>query len=290
MRRPHLRRSEPSAVPAATEPLALDGLCTRRRQPRPTLVAGSLFGLALGDALGAPTEFMDVATIERCYGLAGPESPSGNPARVTEDTQMALAVGREVIAAAATGPLTAASCGGPLTAQIVAWLRSPDNTCTLGDTCLAAARALDAGVVWIDATVRHSKGCGANMRVAPVGLLADSRADSTTRAALAQFQAEEALATGLLCFLLFPDSPVAAVRRAAVTSGDSDSIACLTGAFAGAVHGLDGWPADWRHRVEYRRDIEELSAALSDDRRPPAPAAAHTAEAFCWGRTRGGQP
>ncbi|MDQ6614820.1 MAG: hypothetical protein M3083_08750 [Actinomycetota bacterium] len=49
MRRPHLRRSEPSATPVAAEPPASDSLCSRQRQPRPTLVAGSLFGLALGE-------------------------------------------------------------------------------------------------------------------------------------------------------------------------------------------------------------------------------------------------
>ena len=32
-------------------------------------------------------------------------------------------------------------------------------------------------------------------------------------------------------FLLFVDEPVTAIRRAACTSGDSDSIACLAGAF-----------------------------------------------------------
>ncbi len=57
--------------------------------------------------------------------------------------------------------------------------------------------------------------------------------------------AEEAFATGLLCFLLFPDDPIAALRRAALTSGDSDSIACLTGAFAGAYHGFEAWPKEW---------------------------------------------
>ena len=46
--------------------------------------------------------------------------------------------------------------------------------------------------------------------------------------------AEEALATGLYCFLLSPADAVAAIRRASVSSGDSDSIACLAGAFAGA--------------------------------------------------------
>ncbi len=46
------------------------------------------------------------------------------------------------------------------------------------------------------------------------------------------WMAEEAFATGLLCFLLFPDQPVQALQRAVVTRGDSDSIACLAGTFA----------------------------------------------------------
>lgn len=62
--------------------------------------------------------------------------------------------------------------------------------------------------------------------------------------------AEEALATGLLCFLLFPDDPLAVIRRAVVSSGDSDSIACLVGASAGAYHGLDAWPKGWAERIE----------------------------------------
>jgi ADP-ribosylglycohydrolase len=76
--------------------------------------------------------------------------------------------------------------------------------------------------------------------------------------------AEEALATGLLCFLMFPDNPVAAIRRAAVTSGDSDSIACLTGAFAGSHSGLSAWPANWIERIEYRNQIHSLCDWLSN--------------------------
>jgi ADP-ribosylglycohydrolase len=72
--------------------------------------------------------------------------------------------------------------------------------------------------------------------------------------------AEEALATALLCFLMLPDEPVAAVRRAAYSSGDSDSIACLAGAFAGAHHGADAWPGEWAEAVEYREDLLELGA------------------------------
>lgn len=67
--------------------------------------------------------------------------------------------------------------------------------------------------------------------------------------------AEEALATALLCFLLFPEEPVTALRRAACTRGDSDSIACLAGAFAGAHLGPGAWPAEWAGRIEYRSEL-----------------------------------
>ncbi|WP_313933734.1 MULTISPECIES: ADP-ribosylglycohydrolase family protein [unclassified Calothrix] len=70
--------------------------------------------------------------------------------------------------------------------------------------------------------------------------------------------AEKAFATGLLCFLLFPEAPLAAIRRAAVTAGDSDSIACLTGAFAGAYLGMAAWPEDWVTRIEYRDQLTEI--------------------------------
>jgi ADP-ribosylglycohydrolase len=73
--------------------------------------------------------------------------------------------------------------------------------------------------------------------------------------------AEQALATGLLCFLLFPEDPIAALRRAALTSGDSDSIACLTGAFAGAHGGIEAWPSEWRARIEYKDRLASLGAA-----------------------------
>jgi ADP-ribosylglycohydrolase len=76
--------------------------------------------------------------------------------------------------------------------------------------------------------------------------------------------AEEALATALLCFLMYPDDPVAVIRRAAVTRGDSDSIGCIAGSFAGAYCGVDAWPSDWLERIEYHDRIMALSTALSE--------------------------
>lgn len=328
----------------------------------PRRASGSLFGLALGDALAAPTEFLDVATILRRWPPDGPTAPAGDPALVTDDTQMALCVGEALVAA--PRPYAPETLEPLLRDAFVAWSVSPENTRAPGNTCMAACAGLGRGLHWHAATVAGSKGCGANMRVAPVGLLRDV-ADAE-RAALAQFQAalthghptglaasdltafavadlaaggdpatlpvrlrayarsqrttyhadwlgplwqraytdgpaafiargwdeclavldrldaalaaparaadpcratgagwiaEEAFASGLLCFLLYPDDPVAALRRAAVSSGDSDSIACLAGAFAGAHHGLAAWPAPWLARIEYRDRLAALGAA-----------------------------
>jgi ADP-ribosylglycohydrolase len=145
--------------------------------------SGSLFGLAYGDALGKPTEFLTVAEIQRRYGPTGPRELSGEPALVTDDTQMALAVGWALHEAPSFTP----EAVEPLLRQrFLSWAVSPDNNRAPGMTCLRACAELSRGVRWQQATVVGSKGCGANMRVTPVGLL---DLDLDTLAGLAQLQA-----------------------------------------------------------------------------------------------------
>lgn len=320
--------------------------------------SGSVFGLAYGDALGKPTEFLRIPEIEARYGPGGPTDLEGDPALVTDDTQMALAVGWALHDAPAPTPEVLAPL---LRRRFLDWAASPDNNRAPGMTCLRACGKLADDGPWQHATVEGSKGCGANMRVTFVGLVPDY--DLDTLAGVAQLQAgmthghptalaaseltayavrlardgvplpqlpaalrdrchdqrtvyrtewlgdlwqrpgtdsptefiargwdeclsvldrldaalvrpdrtsdpclatgegwiaEEALATALLCALLFPDAPVAALGRAAATSGDSDSIACLTGAVLGAAHGMSAWPAAWRHRIEYADQLTFL--------------------------------
>ncbi|MEU4471245.1 ADP-ribosylglycohydrolase family protein [Micromonospora sp. NPDC023888] len=149
----------------------------------PLRASGSLFGLAFGDALGKPTEFLTVAEIEHRYGPTGPRELSGEPALVTDDTQMALAVGWALHEAPALTPEVVEPL---LRRRFLAWAVSPDNNRAPGMTCLRACGELGRGLRWQEATVAGSKGCGANMRVTPVGLL---DVDLDTLAGLAQLQA-----------------------------------------------------------------------------------------------------
>ncbi|CCH16441.1 ADP-ribosylglycohydrolase family protein [Micromonospora lupini] len=145
--------------------------------------SGSLFGLAYGDALGKPTEFLTVAEIQRRYGPTGPRELAGEPALVTDDTQMALAVGWALHEAPSLTPEVVEPL---LRRRFLAWAVSPDNNRAPGMTCLRACADLSRGLPWQEATVADSKGCGANMRVTPVGLV---DADLDTLAGLAQLQA-----------------------------------------------------------------------------------------------------
>ncbi|PZF84546.1 ADP-ribosylglycohydrolase family protein [Micromonospora deserti] len=145
--------------------------------------AGSLFGLAYGDALGRPTEFLTVAEIVQRYGPGGPRELTGDPALVTDDTQLALAVGWALHDAAS---LTPAVVEPLLRQRFLDWAVSPENNRAPGMTCLRACAELGRGVRWQEATVAGSKGCGANMRVTPVGLL---DVDLDILAGLAQLQA-----------------------------------------------------------------------------------------------------
>ncbi|MGW4893274.1 ADP-ribosylglycohydrolase family protein [Kitasatospora sp. NPDC004240] len=325
---------------------------------------GALLGLAIGDALGRPTEFRTVEMIAAYEGPDWRRLRLPEKALVTDDTQMTLALARALRTALERGPLTPLRLERPLREEFVDWWRSPENNRAPGMTCLRSCERLShPGRPWQVASDIGSKGCGANMRVAPLGLvreldgrqlagaaqlqsglthghptalaagdltayavrklaeglppsglpavlrayalanhrrydgfwLGDLAAHAQDRdaeafiargwaeclgvldrldAALARpdleadpclatgegWIAEEALATGLLCFLLLPDDPVAAVRRAAYSSGDSDSIACLTGAFAGARHGAAAWPEEWVERIEHRDELLAFGA------------------------------
>jgi ADP-ribosylglycohydrolase len=128
---------------------------------------GMIYGLALGDALGAPVEFWELKGIRERYGPDGiQELPS--PALFTDDTQMTLAVAEALVAA---GHQDLGAIMAAVSQNFVAWLHSPENDRSPGGACLYGARQLEKGVPWWQSGKPNSKGCGAAMRVAPIGYL-----------------------------------------------------------------------------------------------------------------------
>jgi len=77
--------------------------------------------------------------------------------------------------------------------------------------------------------------------------------------------AEEALACSLACVLKHPADYSSVVKKGANNSGDSDSIASITGAISGAYLGVNAIPKDWRKRIENRATLIELSKQIYEE-------------------------
>jgi ADP-ribosylglycohydrolase len=75
---------------------------------------------------------------------------------------------------------------------------------------------------------------------------------------------EEAVALALYCFLRYQDDYRATVLRGANTNGDSDSIACIAGAFSGAYVGKDGIPLRWLVKIEKSDYLADLAERLAE--------------------------
>ena len=161
----------------------------------PDRFQGCLLGGAVGDALGAPIEFMSLETIRARFGPAGIRdfAPAyGRRGAITDDTQMTLFTAEAMIRSWMRDQTSGLSSPEDITARAYArWLitqgeKPPNEPCDFansarwlfkekalhsrrapGNTCLSSLRVLD----YADAAARNSsKGCGAVMRMAPVGL------------------------------------------------------------------------------------------------------------------------
>lgn len=124
-----------------------------------------LLGLALGDALGYPVEFLSLKRLYEKYGTTGMMEPP-SPALYTDDTQMTLAVANALIEAGDGDIDTLMQTVGR---EFVRWMHSPENNRAPGNTCLAGTRNFENGIPWRESGIAESKGCGSAMRVAPIG-------------------------------------------------------------------------------------------------------------------------
>jgi ADP-ribosylglycohydrolase len=194
---------------------------TRTVQP-PTArdrFAGCLLGGAVGDALGAPIEFMTRREIVRRFGaegITGYARAYGGIGRITDDTQMTLFTAEGLLRAWVRSCFRGITTYPGVTAHAyLRWLmtQGEEPRCELdyadgmgwlfghrelharrapGNTCLAALR----GITPRGAPARNgSKGCGGVMRVAPVGLFARQLRDEEPRRAAFELATEIAALT-----------------------------------------------------------------------------------------------
>lgn len=179
---------------------------------------GAYLGLALGDALGATVEFMSPHEIAQKYGVHREivgggwlELPRG---AVTDDTEMALALGESILQHKRFEVGLAAKA-------FVAWLKRGPVDC--GDTCRSGIqRYMREGTLCAEPNDAHG-GNGAAMRNLPVvlatlGDLASMRAHSLAQAHITHHHPQSDAATvalGAMTEMLLFGSPIEDVKTLA---------------------------------------------------------------------------
>jgi ADP-ribosylglycohydrolase len=131
---------------------------------------GTIFGLAIGDALGMPAEFLTRKQIKRYYGGEIKDFIKGHPGHVnahlaagsyTDDTQLNLIIAESIIKCNKVDPTDIAE-------RLVEWHNSKECRAP-GPSIAKACKHLTNGTPWNKSGV-HTAGCGASIRVAPIGL------------------------------------------------------------------------------------------------------------------------
>ncbi len=125
----------------------------------------AFLGFAIGDALGATVEFMTSREIAAQYGVHREIIGGGwlrlKAGRVTDDTEMSLALGRSLL-----------RCGGldlrDVCEEFAAWLKS--GPIDVGNTCRRGIRRYIVHGTVEGAFAPGDAGNGAAMRVLPVAL------------------------------------------------------------------------------------------------------------------------
>jgi ADP-ribosyl-[dinitrogen reductase] hydrolase len=207
-----------------------------KRPDRRSRILGCMLGGAVGDAMGAPVEFMTLEEICRRFGktgVTGFEKAYGRRGAFTDDTQMTMFTAEGLILSAVRREYTEENMVIPaIYHAYLRWLYTQETekqeqlishhgSCSVVDgiltgfknlysrrspdsTCLHALRSGQMGTM--NNPLNNSKGCGGIIRVAPIGL-AFSKPETAFRrgcesAAITHGHPSGYLAAGFLSALL----------------------------------------------------------------------------------------
>ncbi|MGB3675786.1 MAG: ADP-ribosylglycohydrolase family protein [Candidatus Nanopelagicales bacterium] len=132
--------------------------------------ANTLIGLAAGDAWGYQVEFTKYDRMP-----SYPVAPPSQEWRISDDTQMTLALDRAISECANFADIS--SVTKTIIKHFQAWKSDPDNNRAPGNACMGSlANLRRRGVHWYDSKngARESAGCGAVMRLAPTAFAPDA--------------------------------------------------------------------------------------------------------------------
>lgn len=155
-------------------------------------IRGSIVGGAIGDALGAGIEFLDLEEIEEEFGPGGVKTLTpyyGHDAPITDDTQMTLFTAEGLLVANVKGTdrveevwnayqrwLCTQETASPdeidLTEDGLIGIFDLHTRRAPGNTCISALKAGEPGTP--SNRINGSKGCGGIMRAAPAGMVTSS--------------------------------------------------------------------------------------------------------------------
>jgi ADP-ribosyl-[dinitrogen reductase] hydrolase len=243
-------------------------------------IAGSVFGFAIGDAMGATTEFMTDKQIRRTYGkvtnIIGKGWLDLNPGEVTDDTEMTMCVMDALMKYPDNQEKFLKACGD----NFIEWFKSGPKD--IGNQCLKGIERIMSGehVSWN--RDRDALGNGSLMRAMPCALLNKDKFNilqgsltHRNRDCSSFIQIYTSLIQTYLSDksnvknivraekLLNPSGHVKntlnnsiywtensetfkdAIINAVNHGGDADTIAAITGSLAGAKYGFSNIPKKW---------------------------------------------
>lgn len=224
----------------------------------------SLYGLAIGDALGMPTQLLSHDAVVRRFGLLSGFEPAdsdhpiaaGLPAgSVTDDTEQAVLLAEALIAG--SGHVEAE----PFARSLVRWeddMRARGSLDLLGPSTKAAVAAVLAGTP-IEEAGRNGTTNGAAMRITPVGIAVGS----TDLAVLVDRVVEASAVTHNTGVAIAGASAVAAAVSAGIDGADTP--AAVEAGIAAAELGQER--GNWVAAASVPRRIE-LARSLADPADP----------------------
>jgi ADP-ribosylglycohydrolase len=230
---------------------SINGVSARER------IRGCLLGLAVGDAYGAPLEFLRRREILDQFGPDGPAELAtwgGHPGGCfTDDTQMSIATARGLLdwrkesGWAPRATIDHAALAQAIWQRYLEWHRSREwQGRGPGSACL---QALSSGK-----PVANSKGCGGVMRVAPLGCagLRDGAFEAGARAAaLTHRHPTSDAASGFQALIVerlvggddLPEAVAAARQALAAWPGSDEALTAVNTAIALAEASIDTYDA-----------------------------------------------